>query len=32
METTQIRLARRPVGAPDAGTFATVTETLPEVG
>ena len=32
METTQIRLARRPVGAPDDGTFATVTETLPEVG
>ena len=32
METTQIRLAGRPVGAPDAGTFATVTETLPEVG
>ncbi len=31
MDTTQIRLARRPVGAPDAGTFETVTEELAEV-
>jgi NADPH-dependent curcumin reductase CurA len=29
MESTQIRLAQRPVGAPDEHTFTTTTETLP---
>lgn len=29
MDTTQIRLAQRPVGEPDADTFTTTTETLP---
>lgn len=31
METTQIRLAERPVGEPDDSTFTTATETLPEL-
>jgi NADPH-dependent curcumin reductase CurA len=31
MESTQIRLAQRPVGAPDASTFEAVTTTLPEL-
>ena len=31
METTQIRLARRPEGEPDDTTFTTTTETLPEL-
>ena len=31
MDTTQIRLAQRPVGEPDADTFTTVTEALPEL-
>ena len=31
METTQIRLARRPEGEPDDTTFTTATETLPEL-
>jgi len=31
METTQIRLARRPEGEPDDTTFATATETLPDL-
>ncbi|MGZ4494493.1 MAG: NADP-dependent oxidoreductase [Nocardioides sp.] len=32
MQSTQIRLAARPVGEPDASTFETVTVDLPEVG
>lgn len=31
METTQIRLAQRPVGEPDQSTFTTATETLPDL-
>lgn len=31
MDTTQIRLAQRPVGAPDESTFTTATEALPEL-
>src|SRR6476469_8651912 len=31
MDTTQIRLAQRPVGAPDASTFTTATTTLPDL-
>jgi NADPH-dependent curcumin reductase CurA len=31
METTQLRLARRPVGEPDDTTFETTTEVLPEL-
>ena len=31
MDTTQIRLAERPVGEPDASTFTTATETLPDL-
>ncbi|MCW2833431.1 MAG: NADP-dependent oxidoreductase [Nocardioides sp.] len=31
METTQIRLAQRPVGAPAQDTFATATQTLPDL-
>ncbi len=31
MDTTQIRLAQRPVGPPDESTFETVTETLPDL-
>ena len=29
MESTQLRLARRPEGEPDDTTFSTTTETLP---
>ncbi len=32
MDTTQIRLAQRPVGEPDESTFTTATATLPELG
>lgn len=31
MDTTQIRLAQRPVGEPDESTFTTTTETLPDL-
>jgi len=31
MDTTQIRLAQRPVGEPDENTFTSVTETLPDL-
>ncbi len=31
MDTTQIRLAQRPVGEPDESTFTTATETLPDL-